>query len=102
MKTYVEGKYADQGEEELKKAQEHVDSIFKAIADKTALPIKVDEQQAEDLKANVLGKIGALIGAGQKKATPDFADILTKTEQLTKKVTEEEVFYEAYSIAKLD
>ena len=77
MKTYVDEKYADESEEEKTKAQAHVDSIFKAITEKTSLPVKVDEQKTEEIKANLLSKIGSLMGSSQKNTTPDFADILT-------------------------
>ena len=74
-----------------------MDSIFKAITEKTALPIKADEQKTEEVKANLLSKIGALMGSNQKKSTPDFAEIFTKNEGLTRMASEEEHWYNSYT-----
>ena len=76
LKKYLDEKF--EGDEEGKTAaQAHVDSIFKAIKEKTALPVKVDEAKVEEFKAGLAGLIGGLMGAGSIKKTPDFADILT-------------------------
>ena len=101
METYVVTKYADESEEEQTKARAHIDSIFKAITEKTALPIKVDEQKTEEVKANLLSKIGALMGSNEKKSTPDFAEMLTKNDGLTRMASEEEHWYNAYTTSKL-
>ena len=101
MGKYVDDKYFDDSEEVKAEAEAHIASIFVAIKEKTALPISVSEQKTEEVKANLLSKIGALMGSSQKKPTPDFAEIFTKNEGLTRMVSEEEHWYNAYTTTKL-
>ena len=88
------GEYVTENEDwsssEKTKIAAHIKSIFKAVSNNTQIPIKVDESEKEIVKANLRDKISSMMGSNKKKPTPDFAEIFTKNEGLTRNVTEDQ------------